>query len=292
MPVETSRTNRSIVGLDGPLKVRKQEFAYPDDLEVCWNPQLKEFACVANSISLLMPYLEPYVVKSVARAHKQAKQENLLSAEEDTEITSYLGQETQHHIQHRKFNDHLRARYSKLSILEGLADRLAKRLLRSASMEYNLSQSAASEAFAFSVARWTAQYRTEIFAGADPLVADLFKWHMAEEVEHKHVVFNLWSALTPSFWRYRVAAVFCVLVMAFFVITGATTMMAYEKRIFSPLAWFRLIKWGITFAFELLPNLLVSSLKDFHPDQFVDPVEVENWLIEFDLRESEQINAG
>ncbi len=265
------------------IKVRKPVFEYPDSMEVCWS-SLKEFACVANSISLLMPYLEPYVVKSVAAARAELRADGSLGDEEDKRVRDYLSQETQHHIQHQKFNDLLVARYPKLRWWEASASRLAKWLLKRRSVEYNLAQSASSEAFAYSVARWCSQNRSEIFTGADPEVARLFQWHMAEEVEHKDVVYELLDKYQErSRFKYIVACIVTVLTMAAFVTSASLAMMFYERRILSPLAWFRLFKWAITFAFELLPTLTVSALPGFHPSQLVDPIDAKNWLREHDL---------
>ncbi len=47
------------------LVVRRPAFPFAEDLRADWNPKLPEFAFAANSVSLLMPYAEPYFVKSV-----------------------------------------------------------------------------------------------------------------------------------------------------------------------------------------------------------------------------------
>ena len=53
------------------LPVRKITFEYPDDMDPAWNRRFPEFAFAANSVSLLMPYAEPYFVKSVRSAIPQ-----------------------------------------------------------------------------------------------------------------------------------------------------------------------------------------------------------------------------
>ena len=51
-----------------PLPVRDLDFEFPDDLPVAWHPTIPELSFAANSISLLMPYVEPYFVRSVRAA--------------------------------------------------------------------------------------------------------------------------------------------------------------------------------------------------------------------------------
>ena len=53
------------------LPERTLRFEYPDDMDPAWNPRRPEFASAANSVSLIMPYAEPYFVKSVRSALPQ-----------------------------------------------------------------------------------------------------------------------------------------------------------------------------------------------------------------------------
>src|SRR5690606_13914348 len=48
----------------GP-EVRRMRFEWPADLDPDWTPRTPELACVANAVSLLMPHVEPSVVKAV-----------------------------------------------------------------------------------------------------------------------------------------------------------------------------------------------------------------------------------
>ena len=50
----------------------------------------------------------------------------------------------------------------------------------------------------------------------------------------------------------------------------------------SPVAWFRLWKWGIGFAFEVTPTMAVTALPRHHPDQQADPSWMTSWLSTFD----------
>src|SRR6185295_18788330 len=54
-----------------PLPERVLAFEYPDGMDPAWSPRRPEFAYAANAVSLIMPFAEPYFVKSVRSALPQ-----------------------------------------------------------------------------------------------------------------------------------------------------------------------------------------------------------------------------
>ncbi len=55
---------------------------------------------MVNGASLAMPFLEPYLIKTMRKAYEKIDSEELRK-----EVKLYMGQEGQHYQQHRKFND-------------------------------------------------------------------------------------------------------------------------------------------------------------------------------------------
>lgn len=233
---------------------------------------MPEFACAANGVSLLMPYMEPYFVRSIARVLDE------LPAPVAADARAYVGQEGEHHHQHRRFNHLLLRRYHRLQPIEHAADRVYRRLGRSRSAGFNVAFTAASETIAYSAARWAAQRQRSLFAGADRQLSALFIWHLAEEVEHKSVAWDVHQAIGGGRRRYLGAAVLALALVAMFVVAATVVMTAAERRLHSPVAWWRLGTWGLTFAFELLPNLALALTTDHHPTTFADPAWYDVWL--------------
>lgn len=258
------------------LSVRTPELDYEQVTDPAWTPQRPEFACAANSVSLLMPYMEPYFVRSVAAALP------LLDADLADRARQYMGQEMAHQHQHRRFNRLLATRYRALGPVERAADRAYRWLGTSRSTNFNLAVAASSEAIAYSAARWAAERRGDLFAGAEPTAAALFIWHLAEEVEHKSVAFDVFQAADGSRRRYVAAMIVALFFVMAFVGAGTLVMLAEERRLWHPVAWVRLIGWAVSFAFELLPTLVVSALPGFHPDEWADPLWYDVWLRDFD----------
>ncbi len=259
-----------------PLTVRRVQFAYPDDLDPVWVPSRPEFSHAANCISLIMPFAEPYFVRSVRAALAE------LPADAQAGVADYLGQEMAHQGQHKRFNRFVTARYPGVTRVEGWMRRFYGWLGRSRSMKFNLAFAAGSETIAYALARWTEKHLGTLFSGADPVAATLYLWHLAEEVEHKSSAYDVFEAVDGSRLRYAWASTVSLVALAFFVWTGSLAMLKADRRLFSPVAQFRLTRWAVSLGMEILPTLFVSALPRHHPSKFADPVFLPRWLSQFD----------
>ena len=230
----------------------------------------------ANAVSLLMPHVEPYVVRSVA-----AVSEELPDALRD-EAQAFCRQESQHQSQHRRFNEAVTRDSPTLRRLDRVAASTYGWLSRHGSAKFHLAFAAGSETIAFAIARWTEAHFRVLFDGADDVVGTLFLWHLAEEVEHKTVAFDVYRAVGGGRWRYLFAALLSVLLLAVFTVAGTTVMATKQRRLWLPVTWFRLTKWSIALAFEVLGDVFASALPKHHPRDFTDPVLLSAWLKYFD----------
>ncbi|MGN6693136.1 MAG: metal-dependent hydrolase [Aquihabitans sp.] len=263
--------------MSDPLSVRRVRFEWPDELEPVWTPRTPELAIAANAVSLLMPHVEPYVVASTRAALATG-----LVTDRDlaAQAKAYATQEAQHHAQHRRFNDLLVARYDGLGRVDrAMAWTFAK--LRKRSTRFGLAFAAGFETIAFVSARWVDK-RMGLLRDADPTAATLFLWHLAEEVEHKRVAYDVYQASGGGRLRYAWAMWVAGLVLALGALTGSVTMLWAERRLFSPTAWFRLVSWSLSFIFVAMPVMVVSALPGHHPDQLADPAGLEHWLDHLD----------
>jgi hypothetical protein len=196
---------------------RRVRFEYSEDFKPQWHPLLPELACVANSVSMMMPHAEPYVAKSVR-----------------------------------------------------------------ATIEHLAGFAAGFETIAYSVARWVESRLGELFHGADDEAASLFLWHLAEEVGHKTVAFDAFHQVSGKRRTYVTAMVTAMVLLGFFAAAGTAQMLWRQGRFFRPVAHWRMLKWTISFVFELLPAMAVSAMPGHHPSNLVDPAFYEQWLEHFD----------
>lgn len=257
-------------------QVRVLHLELPDTLDTAWNPGFPEFAAAANAVSLLMPHVEPYVARTVRGA--VAGLDEPLAAE----ATAFAAQELQHQAQHRRLNERVLAGAPGMARVDRWAARTYGWLERSRSERWSLAFAAGFETSAFALARWSESHLRELFDGADPAVTTLFLWHLAEEVEHKSVAFDVHQRVDGSRMRYLLAGIVSLLLLTWFTLAGTVVQLAATGRVWSPVAWFRLVRWGLSLAFEVLPDLFVSAMPGHHPSQFSDPVLLVTWLASFD----------
>ncbi|MCP3990369.1 MAG: metal-dependent hydrolase [Actinomycetia bacterium] len=259
-----------------PLRVRRPDFTFGPETDPAWTPLRPEFACAANSVSILMPHMEPYFVRSVAAALPELDDELAMTAR------AYNSQEMEHQRLHGRFNAILIEKYPKLAVVVNVADRVYRWLGNSRSVEFNIAFVATSETIAYAAARWSAAHRQELFEGADPEIAALYQWHLAEEVEHKAAVHDVYQAIGGRRLRYLGAMLSSLALVVSLIGMGTVIMLAATGRWWHPLAWLRLIRWAVTFVFELITLLVMSLLPQSHPNQLTDPLWLEVWLRELD----------
>ena len=257
--------------------VRTTSFAYPDDFALAWSGSVPEFAYAANSVSLMMPYLEPYIARSVRAAGVHLADTALRD-----QADAYVRQELSHHAQHRRFNLLVAERCRGTHTLERLMQRMFAYLGQRRRLGTHLAFAVGAEAFAYAAARWAAEHRRELLATADPEIAALFVWHLAEEVEHKTVAFDVFYAVDGSRRRLAWGLLQSFSILALFALIGTTLQLIRGRRLLHPVAVVRLVRWTLTFLFELLPAMAVTLLPGHHPRDLADPAYLVQWLHEYD----------
>ncbi len=251
--------------------MRRVRLEYPDDLALEWNAAQPECAIAANAVSLLMPVIEPFVVRTASRAAEQ-----LGPADADV-VRAFCAQETSHQVQHRRLNDRLVAQAPGLVRVESFAARWT-RWTAGRSPRFALATASGFETIAYSVARWAEAHARRLFDGADETAATLFMWHLAEEVEHKAVVFDLLEPNAVGRVRRLLGALNALLFLVVCTWLGTVAMLAAGGRLLSPRSWLRLVGLGTTLAFDVLTDLAASLMPRHHPDQMSDPILLTTWL--------------
>lgn len=254
-----------------PLPTRAVVFDIPPEQALAWHPFLPELAFAANGISLLMPYVEPYLVKSVRSALPDLD-DPLRSRTE-----AWVKQELAHHVQHRRFNDVLVTQCPGLTRVERWMRRTYAWLGRR-DRRFNIAFAAGSETIAFGIARWVDRHVDTLFDAADPEVSRLFLWHLAEEVEHKSSAHEVFEATDGSRLRYTAASLLSFMLLIGFTFASVFVMLRATRRWRLPVAWFRLARWSLSLAFTLLPLVAVSCLPGHNPGAFTDPSYLPQWL--------------
>jgi len=173
-----------------------------------------EFAQKCNAASLIPAYVEPYLLKvmKIAQSKIDPGKTQLL---EDLDV--FCKQEMQHCKHHLAFNKVLRDQgYPGLKAFEDKLRTDYEHFLKTRSLRFNLAYCEGFESMSASGCEaWFEDYN-DLLDGADPVVADLWRWHLAEEFEHRSVcsdVYHELSGLHPvSRYFYRIYGYFYALV--------------------------------------------------------------------------------
>jgi len=255
------------------IVVRRVQFEFPDDLAAHWHPSRPEWSHVVNAGSLLMPYLEPFLIEAIREAIPQLRDPALAA-----EARGYVGQEAHHFRQHRRFNDRLVALgYDGIRDYEAQLEREYEALSREP-LAFRLAYAAGFETMALAMGHYLIRDRVHLFAGADPAVTSLVLWHFVEELEHKHAAFGVYQAAEGAYWM-RVRG----LVYAMWH-TLSRTREAYRMLLQRDGLWgtwrTRIeLKLVMLRLFGCVTPWILEALSPWHdPVRFADPEWASDWM--------------
>jgi predicted metal-dependent hydrolase len=160
---------------------------------------------MANGVSLLFPAGERFFIRSVKHY-----EDRITDPELKARIKGFYGQEGRHGHEHERLFKVLEAQgYEIESFLAWYEDMAYEKLEKRFSPAMRLSVTAALEHFTAAMGRnaLTSDFLDE----AHPIIADLMRWHAAEEIEHKSVAFDVFEAVDGRY-HVRVAGLFLALV--------------------------------------------------------------------------------
>ncbi len=255
------------------IEIRKQAFEFPDDAAPVWHTSQPEWSHMVNGASLAMPYLEPFLIKTLREAATQIEDEDLLA-----DVRGFVGQEAQHYTTHRRYNDMLKANgYPELADVEASMARDYERFAKK-SLEWRLAYAAGFETMTMGITEWLINQRDELFQGADPVVASLVLWHMVEETEHKSVAFDVYQSISGK-WLPRVWGLLRgSLHVGFMSRRGYRAMLKKDGKWHSLRS--RLTLWNMVLKFFVRagPAMLRATLPGHHPDETENPPWVSEWI--------------
>jgi predicted metal-dependent hydrolase len=163
-----------------------------------------------NGLSLMFPEGERFLARSVARVRKQVRDPQL-----QREIAAFLAQEGIHAREHVKYNRALRRQGYPTRLLE-LVTWASLRSTQVTTARWQLAVTSGLEHFTATFAN-TVLGDPAILEGAAPEFAALWRWHCAEEIEHKSVAFDVYEELAPGLVGYLRRVVVMMFLSAYFL---------------------------------------------------------------------------
>ncbi len=154
-----------------------------------WHPMGPHVTHIMNSLSLFFPEGEQFFIDTVRYYRKRITDPQLLE-----DVRGFIGQEAMHGREHRAFNDALTAAGYPAKELEAKA---VKQIELGRKYLPPIGQLAATIALEHFTAIMAEVVLTDkdLFEGAPPEMAMLWRWHAIEETEHKAVAYDVFQTV-------------------------------------------------------------------------------------------------
>ena len=183
------------------MTVRQMPFEFPEQIDPVFieGDHKQSFAFIAGS--LLLPYLEPYLIRSMRTAEKYVTDPKVLEG-----LKKFSAQEGQHYQMHKKFNATIRREgFPGLDALEKELSDDYNRFTRTRSLRFNLAYAEGFEALTMNAVKHIME--PDGFGDDLPVFMQMIEWHFVEELEHRTVAFDVYDHVCGGyFYRLVVGA--------------------------------------------------------------------------------------
>lgn len=186
---------------DQAMTVRRMTFAFVPDMERVFVKDDPDTSYTFLGTWMMLPYLEPYLIRTMRQALPHIREPQL---KED--LKRFCAQEGEHFKQHAIVNEMIRdlvPGFAALKPIEMELDAEFKRFSKDKPLKFNLAYAEGFESMTSAMSR--AQLETGMFDRTDSPLADLAKWHIMEEIEHRTVAFDIYEHVVGSYpYRLRI----------------------------------------------------------------------------------------
>jgi predicted metal-dependent hydrolase len=258
-------------------EVRNLQFAVGSRIPRHWHGGRKSITAFFNNLSVFFPEGERFFILAV-KAHKHAIQDPQLAAE----ARAFYAQEGIHSREHVRYNEMLREQGYPVEAMEARLKRLLGRITKRHPPIFHLGTTCALEHFTALMADFLLG-DPRILAGADPVMANLWRWHAAEENEHKAVAFDVFTAAGGSYRVRVITMIGATLIFWAKVFEQQVRMMKADGILGSAREWWALAKFlfvtpgGLR---RLVPKYFAYFKRDFHPWDNDNSALLEAWRSE------------
>ena len=180
------------------ITVRKMPFEFPDNIDAVFieGDHKRSFGFIAGS--LLLPHLEPYLIRSMKAAEKHVSDPKVLE-----DLDKFVRQEAQHYQMHKKFIETIwLAGFPELEAFEKELSDDYHRFTNTKSLRFNLAYAEGFEALTMNAVKHMME--PDGFGENLPPYLQMIEWHFVEELEHRTVAFDVYDHVCGGYW-YRLA---------------------------------------------------------------------------------------
>lgn len=260
--------------------IRDVTFGIDESIPKYWHGGRRAVTLFFDNLSTLFPLGERFFIRSV-RAFLPRIDDPRLRAE----IRAFSGQEGVHTREHLEYNAMLERNGHDVEGLEAGVRRLLSipRIAGPLEKEFSLAVTIALEHWTAMLAHFVLDDE-RVLDGAHPVMAGLWRWHAAEECEHKAVAYDVYERVGGTYaMRVFVQVLASAIFWARLAQQQARLMeedgIAGDLDEWKDLARFLLVEQRV--AQRLLPIWLQYFERDFHPWHVDDSALIRRWLDDY-----------
>jgi predicted metal-dependent hydrolase len=175
--------------------VRNLHFEIDDSVPRYWHGGRRSVSAFFDNLSIFFPIGERFFVRSV-RAHQSFVKDERLAHE----VHAFCGQEGVHAREHERYNEMLLRHGYPVAAMEKRVEAILRRVAKRAPESAQLAVTCALEHFTALLGRMLLG-DPRLLEGAHPAMAALWRWHAAEENEHRALAFDVYAAAGGGYPR-------------------------------------------------------------------------------------------
>lgn len=258
--------------------VRNLRFEIDESIPQYWHGGRRSLSIFLDNLSVFFPAGERFFVKAV-RAHQGlVKDEGLMQ-----EVRAFCGQEGVHGREHERYNELVR-RFYPTEAMERRVQEILDRVSQRAPEIAQLGVTCALEHFTALLGHMLLR-DPRLLEGAHPEMDALWRWHAAEENEHKAVAYDVFTAAGGDYGTRVYTMIGATVIFWTKVIEHQARMMKASGILFSAREWSALLRFLFVDPGGMLPLFRLYFeyyRRDFHPSDIDSSGVVERWRADYD----------
>jgi uncharacterized protein len=258
--------------------VRNLRFEIDESIPQYWHGGRRSISIFLDNLSVFFPAGERFFVKAV-RAHQSFVKDDPLTQE----VRAFCGQEGVHGREHERYNELVR-RFYPTEAMERRVQAILDRVSEGTPEIGQLGVTCALEHFTALLGNMLLR-DPRLLEGAHPAMDALWRWHAAEENEHKTVAYDVFTAAGGDY-RTRVGTMIGATAIFWAkVIEQQARMMNASGILFSAEEWralgrFLFVEPGGML--RLIRLYFEYYRPDFHPSHIDSSAVLDRWRAEYE----------
>lgn len=263
------------------IQVRHMNFQFDEKVPDYWYDNSPLLTLFLTALSATFPEGEKQFINSVRYFQDQIDDPQL-----QKQIRAFIGQEAHHSKEHDALNGLMKNKGFAVARVEKRMVKAAKFMRKRFSKERQLAHTVCAEHLTAIIADFFLRKSPDELEKLAPEVRKLWAWHVAEEIEHKAVAFDVYRQTVDDDFLRR--SHMLLLTFLFVLETTASTLqlMKHSNNLNDPKMWVQGFRYFLAprgMIWRLLPDYLDFFRKDFHPWQHNNSDQLKFFMERFAL---------